>query len=235
MAGEHLLEINNISTTVGVRAILDNVCLYVDAGEVVGILGRNGSGKTTLLRTVIGTVQITTGEIRIGGELLSTLPANVRASKGVGSMLEDMSGLLGMTTEDALLYDCGQVPYEGSDLRRRVRELLGEIGLFPQKGKKIEDLSAGQARCLGICRSMIFRPRLLLLDEPLSGIDPREHSELMKVIRKLPSHGASVLFTDHNVIQALEIFDRAYALDKGRIIYGGSESDVRRMVSELPG
>ena len=231
MRTEHVLEVSTLTKNLGTRAILEDVCLHVDVGEVVGLLGRNGSGKSTLLQTVMGSLPSDTGDIRLGGELINYLSMSDRACKGMGLLTEGMAELGGMTVVDGLVSELEKMPPASTDSRQYLMEVLAAYGLSMQKEQRVDTLSPGQSRRFGICRSMLARPHLLMMDEPFSGVGPQEQTEVKTVIRGLPSHGTSVLIADHNAKQALEVCNRAYVLVTGKIITEGSASDLLKIGS----
>jgi lipopolysaccharide export system ATP-binding protein len=188
----------------GQRAVVNGIDLRIDAGEVVGLLGRNGAGKTTTFYMIVGLVPVTRGRVFINGYLP-----------------QEASVFRKLTVEENILAIVETLRLARRDRRARVRHHLDELGLSHLAGQKAYTLSGGERRRLEIARALVTTPRFLLMDEPFSGIDPIAVADVQKIIRQLKERGIGVLVTDHNVRETLNIVDRGYIIHEGRVIAEG--------------
>lgn len=225
-APEHLLEVKCVSKAYGKLTAVDQVSLHVDPGEVVALLGRNGAGKTTTFGMVIGRVKPDAGRILLRGDAVTTMPIFRRSRKGMGFLPHGRSVFQRLTVEENLRAVLETRKDLICDRRARAAQMLAEYGLTRVAGRNAGTLSSGEMRRLEICRAMITGPSILLLDEPFAGVDPIQVRELKSLVRRLPSRGASVLFADHTVRESLTLCDRAYVLSEGRMVRGGSPSEL---------
>jgi len=214
-----LLDAQSLSKVYRKRCVVDDVSLRVDSGEIVGLFGRLGAGKTTTLRMVIGSIKATQGTIWFRGELITTLPVFKRARMGMGFVPQEDSVFKCLTVEQNLL---------ALDPKCPSGRLLAYFGLTPLAGRKAGTLTGGERKRLAICRATVRAPSLLLLDEPFSGVDPREVTLIQDQLRRLPLQGTSVLFSDHNVRESLTLRSRAYIMNEGRILKEGTPSWIER-------
>jgi lipopolysaccharide export system ATP-binding protein len=226
MTEERLLEVDSVSKTYGKRKVVDGVSLEVNRGEVVGLLGRNGAGKTTTFRMVIGIVRPNLGSIIFRGDVVTKLPIYKRARKGMGFLPQERSVFQRLTVEENLLAVLETRKDVKGDRRQRAAEMLAEYGLTKISGQKAYTLSGGETRRLEICRAMITNPSILMLDEPFSGVDPIAVGELQGFIRGLRDRGIGVLLTDHNVRETLNVCDRAYIINEGKVLKTGTPAEI---------
>jgi branched-chain amino acid transport system ATP-binding protein len=215
----------------GLRA-LHGVDLEVAAGEIVAVVGANGAGKSTLLRAISGQMQIT-GSITFDGTLIGRLPAYRINRMGIGLVPEGRRLFPRLSVEDNLRL--GAYAKRGAD-RFRPLELVFE--LFPRLqerlGQRAETLSGGEQQMLAIGRALMTAPRLLMLDEPSQGIMPRLVDDILASIQRIRTLGVTVLIVEQRLAETLEIADRAYVLQTGRVVLSGpaaqiaSDTEVRR-------
>ncbi len=231
------LEASGLETFYGKSHILHGVGLSVGEGEIVALLGRNGAGKTTTLRSLTGLTHARRGAVRVlGRETTRWAPYRV-AALGVGYVPEGRRIFPGLTVEENL-----QVPLE-----RPGPWNLGRVyALFPRlqqrRGNLGSQLSGGEQEMLAIGRALLLNPKLLLLDEPSQGLAPLVVQEVFRVIAGMRSEGMSVLLVEQNVRAAVEIADRVYVLDDGRICceapaneFGADEERVRALAGASAG
>jgi len=221
-----LLRVEEVTKVYGKRKVVDRVCLQVEKGEVVGLLGRNGAGKTTTFRMVIGLVRPNGGRIVFRGDDVSRLPIYRRARRGMGFLPQEPSIFQRLSVEEnllAILEACGE---PRAERRPRATKLLEEYGLAKLAPQKAYTLSGGETRRLEICRAMITNPSIMLLDEPFSGVDPIAVNELQGFIQQLRRRGIGILLTDHNVRETLRICNRAYIINDGKVLKSGSPSEI---------
>jgi branched-chain amino acid transport system ATP-binding protein len=220
-----LLDIEGLSARYGERAVLHDIAINVQAGEIVAILGANGAGKTTLFNAIMGIGAAVTGMVRFGSAPLTGAATADRARAGLGFSPEGRRVFPGMTVRENLLVA------SRADAATTARR-LGEVHqLFPALADKASalgwQLSGGQQQMLAIGRAMMTGPRLLLLDEPSLGLSPILSGEVMGKIVALRQLGVAVLLAEQNVARALAIADRGYVLELGRIVTAGSPGDLR--------
>jgi len=220
-ADSRLLATENLVKEYRQRRVVNGVSLAVAAGEIVGLLGPNGAGKTTTFNLVVGLVRPDGGRVRLGARDITRLPMHRRARLGIGYLTQEPSVFRKLTVAQnilAILETCRLSPAERAV---RLRYHLEELDLTPLAGHKAYTLSGGEKRRLEITRALVTSPKLLLLDEPFSGIDPLAVYEVQKIIRRLKERGLGILVTDHNVRETLKLVDRAYLIHQGEVVYEG--------------
>jgi lipopolysaccharide export system ATP-binding protein len=221
-----ILEVQSLIKVYGGRAVVDNVSFTVRRGEIIGLLGKNGAGKTTTFRMTIGMITADEGLIRFAGRDVTRLPMYKRARLGMGYLSQESSVFRGLTVEQNL-----NAILETTDLthaeRVRMRdELVTEFGLEKLRNSKAAVLSGGEKRRLEIARALVTNPKLILLDEPFSGVDPIAVSDIQQIIFGLRDRGISILLTDHNVRETLNTTDRSFIILDGRIIASGGRDEI---------
>jgi lipopolysaccharide export system ATP-binding protein len=222
----NMLEAEGLVKVYGGRPVVDSVSFTVEKGEIIGLLGKNGAGKTTTFRMAIGMIAPDEGTIRFAGRDVTRLPMYRRARLGMGYLSQETSVFRGLTVEQNL-----NAILETTDLssHERVRtrdELVEEFGLGKLLHSRAAVLSGGEKRRLEIARALITNPRLILLDEPFSGVDPIAVSDIQQIIFRLQERGISVLLTDHNVRETLNTTDRSFIILDGRIIAQGTRDEI---------
>ncbi|MSR67058.1 MAG: LPS export ABC transporter ATP-binding protein [Pedosphaera sp.] len=221
-----LLTVDKIVKQYGERRVVDGVSITVAAGEIVGLLGPNGAGKTTSFNTVVGLIRPLSGQIFFNGEDITEMPMHLRARAGMGYLTQEPSVFRKLTVEENILAILETRNLSPAEMELRLKYLLEELDLTSIAKNKAYTLSGGEKRRLEITRSLVTNPRLLLLDEPFSGIDPIAVYEVQKIVRRLKERGLGILITDHNVRETLKLVDRAYLIHKGRVIYNGSAEQL---------
>lgn len=221
-----LLCVERISKIYGHRRVVDDVSLEVDRGEIVGLLGRNGAGKTTTFRMVIGLVKPDGGKVIFDREDVSKLPIYRRARRGMGFLHQESSIFQRLTVEENLLAILETLPLNGMEPKNLAGDMLEEYGLAHLAPQKAFTLSGGEQRRLEICRAMLTKPSLILLDEPFSGVDPIAVGELQRFVARLREKKVAVLLTDHNVRETLAITDRSYIIDQGKLLAHGKPGEI---------
>jgi lipopolysaccharide export system ATP-binding protein len=208
------------------RRVVDRVSFQVDAGEIVGLLGRNGAGKTTSFRMTIGMISPEAGQVVFNNSDVTALPMYKHALAGMGYLSQEPSVFQRMTVRDNLLAILETQRLSRVERHRRAEELMDQFGLKHKAGDQARTCSGGERRRLEIARALITKPRLLLLDEPFAAVDPHTVEELQAEVRKLAADGIAIMVTDHNVQQTLRICDRAYIIHEGRNLREGSPRDI---------
>ncbi|HXN22075.1 MAG TPA: LPS export ABC transporter ATP-binding protein [Candidatus Dormibacteraeota bacterium] len=210
------------------RKVVDGVELEIRQGEVVGLLGPNGAGKTTTFYILVGLARPDSGHVLLNGDEITDLPMYLRARSGISYLPQEPSVFRQLTVEENLLAVLETLPLTAEQQRDRVEELLARMGLETLRYNRAYTLSGGERRRLEIARSLVLQPAFVLLDEPFSGIDPLTVGELQNVIRELSEGGIGVLVTDHNVRETLNVTDRAYIINHGKIFRSGTPADLSR-------
>ena len=221
-----LFETRDLTKYYSRRAVVDHVSVGVNRGEVVGILGPNGAGKTTAFRMCIGMIKPADGKTFFDGKDVTDLPMYRRSRLGMGYLAQEPSIFRHMTIEDNLLAILEMRGAGGSEGNQRAAQMLEEFGLSLLRGHKAYTLSGGERRRLEIARALCTDPKLILMDEPFTGIDPIAVGELQDLVAGLKYRGIGVLITDHNVQEALRITDRAYVLSEGKIVTQGTSEEL---------
>jgi len=219
----NVLEATKLHTYYGKSHILHGVSLSVAQGEIVALLGRNGAGKTTTLRTLVGLTPARDGSVKVFGNNVTTWPSYRIAALGVGYVPEGRRIFAQLTVDENL-----RVPLErpGPWTIARVYELFPRLA--QRKANKGRQLSGGEQEMLAIARALLLNPKLLLLDEPSQGLAPLVVQEVFRVILAMRGEGISVLLVEQNVRAAVEVADRAYVLDDGRVVYDGLAAEFAK-------
>jgi lipopolysaccharide export system ATP-binding protein len=197
------------------------VSLNIDDSSVVGLLGPNGAGKTTTFYMTIGIIKPNTGQVFLDDEDITNYPIHLRARRGVGYLPQETSIFRKLTVKQNITAILEILPIPRSEQKERANMLLDELGIKHLANQKASLLSGGERRRLEITRSLATNPSFILLDEPFAGIDPLAVIDIKKIIRHLKKRGIGVLISDHNVRETLEVCDKAYILNDGKIIESG--------------
>jgi len=204
------------------RRVVDGVSITVNAGEIVGLLGPNGAGKTTSFNMVVGVVKPDAGAVLYHGEDITRRPMHERARRGIGYLTQEPSVFRKLTVAENILAILETCVMDRAERAVRLKYLLEELDLTRLADSKAYTLSGGEKRRLEITRALVTSPKLLLLDEPLAGIDPIAQYEVSKIVRRLKDRGLGILITDHSAREMLKLVDRAYLIHQGKVIYEGS-------------
>src|ERR1700744_3852297 len=216
-----LLTTDHLAKEYRARRVVNEVSVDVSAGEIVGLLGPNGAGKTTTFNMVVGVVKPDNGFVAFQGHKTTNLPMHKRARLGIGYLTQEPSVFRKLTVEQNILAILETCDICAKERDLRLKSLLDELDLARIAKSKAYTLSGGEKRRLEITRALVTSPKLLLLDEPFSGIDPIAVYEVQKIIRRLKERGLGILITDHNVRETLKLVDRAYLIHHGDVIYQG--------------
>jgi len=220
------LEAKNLEKSYHKKKVVDDVSLIIKKGEIIGLLGPNGAGKTTSFSLILGLIPQDSGRIFLDGEDITRLPMYARARKGLCLLPQEPSAFRRLSVEDNLLSIMETQRNCDSKGNGDLVSILEEFGLQKLAKGKAYTLSGGERRRLEIARALITTPRFMLLDEPFTGIDPLAILDLQEIILALKNRGIGVLLTDHSVREALKITDRAYIIDKGRILEEGTPQEL---------
>jgi lipopolysaccharide export system ATP-binding protein len=204
------------------RRVVNGVSIGVGAGEIIGLLGPNGAGKTTTFNMVVGVVKPDEGAVFFQNQKITTMPMHKRARLGIGYLTQEPSVFRKLTVKENILAILETCDLSGEERTARLKYLLDELDLSPIAKSKAYQLSGGEKRRLEITRALVTSPKLLMLDEPFSGIDPIAVYEVQKIVRRLKERGLGILITDHNVRETLKLIDRGYIIHKGQVLVEGS-------------
>ena len=225
-----MLEVNNVEAGYGLLQVLWGVTLRVSEGEFVALIGSNGAGKTTTLRSIAGFLEPKDGTISFLGQRIDHLPANQISQLGISFVTEELNLFERMSVWENLLLGA----YHRHD-RKQVRETLDYVlTLFPlferRRNQVAGTLSGGERKMLAIGRGLMASPRLLLVDEPSLGLAPVLAQEVFQTLCELHRQGVTILLVEQNVNATLNITDRSYVLERGRIVMEGPSSELRENV-----
>ncbi len=223
----NLLEVTKLVKSYSGRTVVSEVSFVLAQQEIVGLLGRNGAGKTTSFRMILGMVTPDSGAVAFDASDVTHLPMYKRARRGIGYLSQERSDFRRLTVWENLQAILETLNITRSERNRRAEHLLSQYGLMKQRNQNAETLSGGERRKLEIARSLVTDPKLILLDEPFSGVDPIAVEDLQReVIRLKKEFGKSVLITDHNVAQTLRVCDRALIINDGQVFKEGTPKEI---------
>lgn len=208
------------------RRVVNDVSLDVTKEEIVGLLGPNGAGKTTTFYMMVGLIKPKSGRIFLEGREVTSLPMYKRARLGLGYLAQEASVFRKLTVEQNLLAILETFVGNSDERMSRCDELLEEMKLTHLRKQKAYTLSGGERRRLEIARALATKPDFILLDEPFTGVDPIAVEDIQEILRELKKRGLGVLITDHNVRETLQITDRAYIMNEGKILVSGDAESL---------
>ena len=220
------LIINKISKTYGNKMVVNDISLSIKRGEIIGLLGPNGAGKTTTFYMIVGLVKPETGSILLDKIDITEAPIYLRGAKGISYLPQEPSIFRGMNVEDNLLSIIEVVEKDKNKHQIILQGLLNEFNISHVRKSSSTVLSGGERRRLEIARTLASNPKFLLLDEPLTGIDPVSIEEIKSIIKTLTKKNIGVLITDHNVRETLKIVDKVYIVNEGSIYFEGSPEEA---------
>jgi lipopolysaccharide export system ATP-binding protein len=223
-----ILEAEGLVKSFGRRKVVDGVSFQVDHAEIVGLLGPNGAGKTTSFRMTCGLIEPDQGQVTLDGIDVTNWPMHRRAKQGMGYLAQEASVFRKLTVEQNLLGIMELLKIDRATRRRRCDELLEQFKITHIRKSKAGSLSGGERRRLEIARCLVSEPgpEIILLDEPFTGIDPVTIQSIQQIIKELKARGISILITDHQVRETLDIVDRAYVIVKGSVLVSGPKEVV---------
>jgi branched-chain amino acid transport system ATP-binding protein len=222
-----VLEARDLTAAYSGLVALANVSITVAAGEIVCVAGANGAGKSTLLKTIAGLERPRSGEVLFEGERIDQLAPHRITARGIAFVPENRRLFPRLSVRDNLRL--GSYLYRGR--ADRDAPLAQVVALFPRLAERLdqraETLSGGEQQMLAIGRALMTRPRLLMLDEPSQGIMPKLVDEIFQAVKRIRDAGMTVLIVEQRMSECLEIADRAYILQTGRVLMQGSAADIR--------
>ena len=217
---------DNLVKIYNTRHVVDGVSISVEQGSVVGLLGPNGAGKTTTFYMIVGIEKPDAGTVMLDGKDISAMPMYERARAGIGYLPQEASIFSKMTVEDNIMAILETTDLNASEREAKMNALLDEFRLNHVRKSEGKALSGGERRRVEIARALATDPAVILLDEPLAGIDPIAVADIQGMIAHLAQRGIGVLITDHNVRETLSIVDKAYILAEGHILLHGDSETI---------
>ncbi len=222
-----MLEVQGLVKTYGSRRVVDGVDFLVNRGEIVGLLGPNGAGKTTSFRMTCGMIEADQGTVVLDGVDVTRWPMYRRARDGgMGYLAQESSVFRKLTVEKNLLGVMEMLGIDRKTRQRRCDELLDQFDIARLRKSLAMSLSGGERRRLEIARCLVSDPKIILLDEPFTGIDPVTIASIQQIIRRLRTEGIAILITDHQVRETLQITDRSYVIRAGNVLCHGTPAEV---------
>jgi lipopolysaccharide export system ATP-binding protein len=221
-----ILEAKGLVKTYRRRAVVNDVDLRLQQGEIVGLLGPNGAGKTTTFYMIVGLIEPEKGRILLDGKDITDMPMYQRARHGIGYLSQEPSVFRKLSVEDNILAILETLHLPNAERHRRLEKLLDELGIKRLRKNKAYSLSGGERRRLEITRALVTDPKFMMLDEPFAGVDPIAVHDIQTIVAGLRHRGIGVLISDHNVEQTLDIVDRAYIMFDGQVKVSGTVRDL---------
>jgi lipopolysaccharide export system ATP-binding protein len=208
------------------RAVVNDVSVRVEQGEIVGLLGPNGAGKTTSFYMIVGLIKPNEGKIFLEEEEITDLPMYQRAKRGIGYLAQEASVFRKLTVEENILAVLEMRDYSKQQRKEKTDQLIEEFSLQKVRKNLGMSLSGGERRRTEIARALAVDPKFVLLDEPFAGVDPIAVEEIQMIVAKLKHKNIGILITDHNVDETLSITDRAYLMVDGKLFKAGTAEDL---------
>ncbi len=220
------LEINNLRKSLSGKQIVRNISMKVEKGKVIGLLGPNGAGKSTALYCIMGLIVCDGGEIKLNKKDITTLPMWKRAQAGLGYLPQQPSIFRGLSVENNIMAILETTKLNLDQRKNRLEELLAEFNLTHLRNAMPHQLSGGERRKCECARLLGTNPSYVLFDEPFSALDPISINDIKSEINRLKEKGISVIITDHQVREVLDISDYSYLLFSGEIIAHGTSEKI---------
>ena len=223
----HTLHASNLEKSYRAKRVVQNLSICVSSGQVAGLLGPNGAGKTTCFYMISGSLRQDKGTIMLDTLDLTNEPMHKRARAGIGYLPQEASIFRKLSVSENIL----AILETRRDLSAKERSsklelLLNEFNIASIRNHKGMSLSGGERRRVEIARALATEPYFMLLDEPFAGVDPISVNDIKRIVRQLTKRNIGILVTDHNVRETLDICDRAYIVNEGKIIFEGPPEDV---------
>jgi lipopolysaccharide export system ATP-binding protein len=226
VVGGSTLEARGLLKSYRRRAVVNDVHVKLQQGEIVGLLGPNGAGKTTTFYMIVGLIEPQKGKIFLDSRDISSMPMYERARLGIGYLSQEPSVFRKLSVEDNIMAVLETLPISSSERSRRLEKLLDELSIKRLRKNKAYSLSGGERRRLEITRALVTDPKFMMLDEPFAGVDPIAVHDIQTIVAGLRHRGIGVLISDHNVEQTLDIVDRAYIMFDGQVKVSGTVRDL---------
>lgn len=223
-----MIEVKNLSKSFGEKKAVDDISFSIGKGEIVGLLGTNGAGKSTTMNMITGYISATSGEIKIDGKNLLQYPTE--AKKSIGYLPENLPLYPDMTVSEFLgfVFDLKKAEGKKSDI---IKEILDTLQINDISGRLIKNLSRGYKQRVGLAQALIGNPKILILDEPTAGLDPKQVVEFRNIIKNLGKY-RTVIFSSHILSEVSEICDKIIIINNGKIVAEGGADELSKTVSK---
>ena len=219
----YILQIENLYKKYDKTEVINNVSFSIKEGEIYGLLGPNGAGKSTIIKLIAGIEQLDKGKI-----IFEEKETNVnKYKKNLGIVAQDIALYPNFTAYENISFFCSLYSFKGKELKKHVENSLEFVGLKDYKNKKAKEFSGGMMRRLHLACAIAHNPKLIIMDEPTVGIDPKSRNNILQSVKKLRDNGASIIYTSHYMEEIEEICDRICILDKGKIVAEGSSNYLK--------
>ena len=216
------LSLSQLQKSYGTQSVLDGVTFDVPPGSIVGLLGPNGAGKSTLIRSIMGIVEPDGGEVLIGGQ-----PWSREGARGIGYLPEERGLYRDMSVGQQAVYFAQLKGMKKPEAVASLKTWFERLEVQGWWDKKVSDISKGMAQKIQFICTVVHQPKLLILDEPLSGFDPINARRIIEVVRSLAADGTSVLLSTHDMPSVERLCDQVVMLNQGRVVLSGSSSELR--------
>lgn len=223
---EIILETRDLTKRFGGLVANENVNINVKKGEILGIIGANGAGKTTLFNMLAGAFPVTSGEILYKGQPIHNLKANKICKRGISRTYQLVQPFTNLTVLDNVMVGAFLRYPKIKDARQKAEEVLKLTGLYEIRSSRGDNLTLTQMKRMELAKAMATEPVLLLLDEVTAGVNPREHSAFMKLVTDIRSSGVTVIIIEHVMRVIMNISDRMYVLNQGKLIAEGTPAEI---------
>lgn len=219
-----MLKAQNLNKKYRKKAVVHDVSIEVERGEIIGLLGPNGAGKTTTFYMIVGITPCTKGNLKLDGKDITHFPIHQRAKLGISYLPQEASIFKKLNTEDNIKAILELQKREDKDIR--LEQLLDDLQISHLRKHSTASLSGGERRRVEIARALANDPSFILLDEPFAGVDPIAVLDIKEIIRYLVKQNIGVIITDHNVRETLDICNRAYIVNEGSVLASGSTEEI---------
>jgi lipopolysaccharide export system ATP-binding protein len=220
------LKIEHIRKSYGSKPVIRDISLSIPQGSITGLLGPNGAGKTTSFYIISGMIAADSGKIFLGEDEITKLPMFSRARLGIGYLPQESSIFRGLNVEENIMSILEYTEDRHSERETILDKLLAEFSISHLRNSPALSLSGGERRRVEIARCLAAKPKFIMLDEPLAGVDPIAVNEIKELIHNLKKRGIGVIITDHNVRETLDIIDYGYIIHEGKVLMSGTAEEI---------
>ena len=219
-----VLSVKNLSKSIKNNLIIDDISFDIAKGQIVGLLGPNGAGKTTTFYSILGLIKVDSGKVFLQDKEITKMPPHSRAEVGMSYLPQEPSIFRNLSVKSNILGVAEKNFLDSEELKSFYTKTLKEFGLMDIEDSLGYVLSGGQRRKVEIARCLASKPKLILLDEPFAGIDPLAIEDIKNVLQRLSEKGISILITDHNLRETIDICDYSIVIKDGRILDKGEKN-----------
>lgn len=222
-----MLEIQDLCKKYGTHTVLDNMNLYIEKGQLFGLVGPNGAGKTTMIKIIAGLLELDSGFVLVDGNVTSTKER--RSYRKIGYMPDYFGVYQNLKVYEYMDFYTQMYGYKGKEAKKKIEENLELVNLYSEKDEYVDVLSRGIKQRLCLARCLLSEPELLLLDEPASGLDPRGRNDIRKILSLLQEKGMTIIISSHILQDLSQMCSHIGILDGGKIVTQGTVEDILQM------